>query len=139
MTKKLLAAVLSVLVLPVSAQTYLQVNGASLHDQPGYNGFNPGLGIEQVVSKNWSVAGGWYYNSEYRNSLYAYGRYSIYRQGAWDAGLAVGAVSGYQRASVVPMAFPEVCYAWLCAMAVPKVEATGSSVLGFHLRIPVTQ
>jgi len=139
MTKKLLAAVLSALILPVSAQTYLQVNGASLHDQPGYNGFNPGLGIEQVVGKNWSMAAGWYYNSEYRTSAYAYGRYSFYRQGNWDAGVAVGAVTGYRRASVVPMAFPEVCYAWMCAMAVPRVEATGSSVVGIHLRIPISR
>lgn len=137
MTKKLLAAVLSIFILPTQAQTYLQVNGASLHDQSGYNGFNPGLGIEQSVTENWAMAAGWYYNSEYRNSAYAYGRYSFYRQGAWDAGIALGAVTGYRRASVVPMAFPEICYAWLCAMAVPRIEATGSSVIGFHLRVPI--
>jgi hypothetical protein len=119
------------------AQTYVQVNGVSLHDQPGYNGFNYGAGLEQTVSDRWTVAGGWYRNSEYRGSTYAYGRYTVYKQGSWDVGIAMGAVTGYQRATVVPMAFPEVCYAWVCGLFAPRVESTGANALGFRLRIPV--
>ena len=136
-TKKLLAAVLSVLVLPVSAQTYLQVNGASLHDRSGYNQFNYGLGIEKTMSKDWNMAAGWYRNSEYRGSAYAYGRYSFYQSGAVNLGVGVGIVTGYRRASVLPMAFPEACYGYVCALFVPKIENTGANVLGFHLKIPV--
>lgn len=119
------------------SQTWVQVNGVSVHDQPGYNGFNYGAGLEQGITDRISVAGGWYYNSEYRGSTYAYGRYAVYKKDQWDIGVAVGAVTGYQRATVVPMAFPEVCYAWTCALFAPRVEATGANVLGFRLRIPV--
>lgn len=119
------------------AQTYLQINGASLHDRAGYNGFNYGAGLEQGITESWTVAGGWYRNSEYRGSTYAYGRYAFYRQDSWNIGVAVGAVTGYQRASVVPMAFPEACYGWLCSLFLPKVESTGANVIGVRLRIPV--
>jgi len=119
------------------AQTYLQINGLSMHDRSGYNGFNYGAGVEQTFNQNWTLAGGWYYNSERSGSAYIYGRYSFYKNHHWDLGIGVGAVTGYQRAAVVPMAFPEVCYSWLCAVAFPRVEATGANVLGLRLRIPV--
>jgi hypothetical protein len=121
----------------VMAQTYVQVNGVSLHDRPGYNSLNYGAGIEQAVTRDWTVAGGWYYNSERRGSGYAYGRYAVYKQDSWDIGVAVGAVTGYRRAAVVPMAFPEVCYAWVCGLFAPRVENTGANVIGMRLRIPV--
>ena len=119
------------------AETYVQINGVSVHDRPGYNGINYGAGVEHAVTRDWNVAGGWYHNSERRGSGYAYGRYSVYKKHHWDFGIGVGAVTGYRRAAVVPMAFPEVCYAWLCAVAFPRVEATGANVLGLHLRIPI--
>jgi len=123
--------------LPVTAETYVQLNGVSAHDRSGYNGFNYGAGVEHAVAQDWTVAGGWYYNSERRGSSYAYGRYAVYKQHRWNIGVAVGAVTGYQRAAVVPMAFPEVCYSWVCAVALPRVEATGANVIGLRLRIPV--
>ena len=135
--KKILALVFACYLSTASAQTFVQINGLSVHDQSGYNGWNWGAGLEQVVHGPWSIAGGWYYNSEYRGSAYAYGRYSVYKQDRWDIGVAVGAVTGYQRAAVIPMAFPEVCYAWVCSLFAPKVEATGANVVGFRLRIPI--
>ena len=119
------------------AGNFVNINGVSLHDQPGYNGFNWGAGIEHTVAQDWTVAGGWYYNSERRGSTYAYGRYAVYKQDRWDIGAAVGAVTGYRRAAVVPMAFPEVCYAWVCGLFAPRVENTGANVVGLRLRIPV--
>lgn len=119
------------------AQTYVQINGISVHDRSGYNGFNWGAGLEQSITDRISVAAGWYYNSEYRGSTYVYGRYAFYKQGQWNLGVAMGAVTGYQRASVIPMAFPEACYGWTCAMFAPRVESTGANVIGFRLRIPV--
>lgn len=119
------------------AQTFVQLNGVSLHDRSGYNGFNYGAGIEHTVTKDWNMAAGWYHNSEYRGSTYAYGRYAFYKKDSWDIGVAVGAVTGYQRASVVPMAFPEVCYSWVCGLFAPRVESTGANVVGLRLRIPV--
>jgi hypothetical protein len=35
------------------------------------------------------------------------------------------------------MTFPEVCYSYLCAIALPQVEPGGASVLGVHLKLPV--
>jgi len=119
------------------AQTYIQINGVSVHDRPGYNGINYGAGVEHAVTRDWNVAGGWYHNSERRGSGYAYGRYSVYKKSDWDIGIGIGAVTGYRRSAVVPMAFPEVCYAWLCAVAFPRVEATGANVLGLRARIPI--
>ena len=121
----------------IQAETYVQINGVSVHDRSGYNGLNYGAGVEHTLTRDWNVAGGWYYNSERRGSSYAYGRYSVYKQDSWDLGIGVGAVTGYRRAAVVPMAFPEVCYAWACAMFVPRVEATGANVVGLRLRIPI--
>jgi hypothetical protein len=135
--KNLLKILICVLSLNCNAETYLQVNGVSIHDKPGYNQFNYGGGIEHTVSKNWNVASGWYRNSEYRGSAYAYGRYSFYKSGDWDLGIGVGAVTGYKRAVVLPMAFPEACYSYLCAIALPQIEPSGASVLGLHLRIPM--
>ena len=134
---KIIYVLLFFISLTAQAQTYVQINGVSAHDRPGYNGINYGAGVEQTLDKNWTMAGGWYRNSERRGGGYVYGRYSIYKQDSWDLGIAVGAVTGYQRATVVPMAFPEVCFAWLCAVAFPRVEATGANVLGLRARIPV--
>ena len=135
--KILFLITLWVISAAIQAKTYVQINGVSMHDRSGYNGINYGAGIEHVVTKDWTVAGGWYHNSERRGSTYVYGRYSFYKNQDWDLGIGVGAVTGYQRAAVVPMAFPEVCYGWLCAVAFPRVEATGANVLGLRARIPI--
>ncbi len=135
--KLLLACFLFFINVSCHSNTYFQINGVSAHDRSGYNGLNFGAGIEHAVARDWTVAGGWYHNSERRGSTYVYGRYAIYKQDSWDIGIAVGAVTGYQRAAVVPMAFPEVCYAWLCAVAFPRVEATGANALGLRARIPI--
>lgn len=135
--KVLLALVLALTFSLSQAETYVQINGASIHDQSGYNGFNPGAGLERSLTQRWSVAGGWYYNSEYRGSAYAYGRYAFYKKNLWDIGVAAGLVTGYQRASVLPMAFPEACYGRVCVLAAPRVESTGANVVAARLRIPI--
>jgi hypothetical protein len=135
--KLLLCMIFFVCSLPVTAETYVQLNGVSLHDRSGYNGFNWGAGVEHAVARDWTVAAGWYYNSERRGSTYVYGRYAVYKKDSWDIGVAVGAVTGYQRAAAVPMAFPEACYGWTCALFAPRVESTGANVVGVRLRIPV--
>ena len=128
---------LAVFIGQVTAETYVQVNGASVHNRPGFNEFNYGAGIEQTISKNWTIAGGWYRNSEYRSSTYGYARYSVYQDGPWDLGIGAGVVTGYNSYKVAPMAFPEVCYSYLCAIAIPQVNSTGASALALHLRMPI--
>lgn len=125
------------LISTAHAETYIQINGASVHDRSGFNGFNYGAGIEQTINNNWSVAGGWYRNSEYRGSTYGYARYAVYKNGPWDMGIGAGLVTGYNSYTVMPMAFPEVCYSYFCAIAIPQVNANGASALALHLRVPV--
>ena len=135
--KYILCILLLAISATTSAETYLQINGTSLHDKSGYNQFNYGGGIEHTVTEDWNVAAGWYRNSEYRGSTYVYGRYSFYRSGSLDLGVGIGAVTGYRRMNILPMAFPEACYSYICTLFLPKVEPTGANVLGFHLKIPV--
>lgn len=124
-------------LLAHSEETYLQINGASLHSKSGYNGFNPGIGLEREISENWNVAAGWFYNSNYRGSAYLYGRYSFLRSGDWDLGVGIGGATGYNKWAVRPMAFPEVCYRYLCLIALPQIEGTNTSLLAVHARIPL--
>jgi hypothetical protein len=119
------------------AETYIQINGASVHTKPGFNGFNYGAGIEQTVADRWTIAGGWYRNSDYRGSAYAYARYAVYKQGQWDIGIGAGLATGYEPYTVAPTLFPEVCYGYLCAIALPQVKTTGASALALHLRVPI--
>jgi len=135
--KILLVVLLAALIHQASANTYIQINGASIHDQSGFNGRNWGAGLEQGITDRWTVAGGWYYNSEYRGSTYGYARYAVYKDGPWDIGIGAGAVTGYSSYSVAPMAFPEVCYSYFCAIAIPQVNRTGASALAIHLRVPI--
>ena len=128
---------LVVFISQVSAETYIQLNGASVHDRPGFNGFNYGAGIEHAVADRWTVAGGWYRNSEYRGSTYGYARYAVYKKGPWDIGVAAGLVTGYESYTVAPSLFPEACYSYLCAVALPQVKTGGASALAFHLRVPI--
>jgi hypothetical protein len=131
------ALILAFFLSTVSAQTYVQVNGISLHDRSGFNGINYGAGLEQGITDRWTLAGGWYRNSDYRGSTYAYGRYAFYKNDAWDIGVAIGAVTGYDPYPVAPTLFPEVCYSYFCAIALPRVKDTGANAVGFRLRIPV--
>jgi hypothetical protein len=119
------------------AQTYVQINGVSIHDKPGFNGFNYGAGVEHTVADRWTVAGGWFRNSEYRGSAYAYGRYAVYKKGAWDIGVGAGLVTGYQSYTIAPTLFPEVCYSYFCVVALPQVKTSGASALALHLRLPI--
>lgn len=119
------------------AETYIQINGASVHDRPGFNGFNYGAGVEQTVTERWTVAGGWYRNSEYRGSTYGYARYAVYKNGPWDLGIGAGLVTGYESYAVAPSLFPEACYSYFCLVALPQVKTTGASALALHLRLPV--
>jgi len=135
--KNLLAILFVVFIGQAAAETYVQINGVSVHDRSGFNEFNYGAGIEQTVADRWTVAGGWYRNSEYRGSTYGYARYAVYKSGPWDIGVGAGAVTGYTNYAVAPMAFPEVCYSYFCAIAIPQVHANGANAVALHLRVPV--
>jgi hypothetical protein len=135
--KTIVAILLTVFINQSLANTYIQINGASVHNRPGFNGFNYGAGIEHTVADRWTVAGGWFRNSEYRGSAYGYARYAVYKSGPWDIGVAGGLVTGYESYTVAPSLFPEACYSYICAVALPQVKTTGASALAVHLRVPI--
>jgi hypothetical protein len=120
-----------------NAESYLHLNGVSKHNKSGYNEQNWGAGYEQTVTKEWSVAVGWYNNSEYRHSKYAYARYSAYKKNSWDIGINAGIVTGYRKQSVLPMALPEVCYSWVCGMIIPQIGGIEAGAVTARLRIPI--
>jgi hypothetical protein len=135
---KLLIATLLVLASGLTpAETYIHLNGVSLHDRSGFNEFNYGAGIEHTVADRWTVAGGWYRNSEWHGSTYGYARYAVHKDGPWDLGVGAGLVSGYNSYTVMPMAFPEVCYSYFCAIAIPRIHANGANAVAVHLRMPI--
>jgi hypothetical protein len=135
--KILFAILFATFINQALAETYVQLNGVSVHDRAGFNGFNYGAGIEHAVADRWTVAGGWFRNSEYRGSAYAYGRFAVYKNKSWDIGVGAGLVTGYESYTVVPALFPEVCYSYFCAVALPQVKTSGASALAFHLRVPI--
>ncbi len=86
-----------------------------------YNNFNPGA---YYIHDNGATVGT-YYNSERRQSVYA--------GWTWDSGpwrLQVGAITGYERAKVLPVVMPSVALGHGFRLVVlPKVERSGSSVI----------
>ena len=73
----------------------------SYHEQPGYNNFNPGVFIRSTG--NFYGVVGAYYNSESHASVYIGAGYE-YKY----FGLMVGAVNGYERNAVSPIALPYI-------------------------------
>ena len=88
-----------------------------------YNNFNPGA---YYIHDNGATVGT-YYNSERRQSVYA--------GWTWDSGpwrLQVGAITGYERAKVLPVVMPSVALGHgFRLVMLPKVERNGSSVIHF--------
>jgi len=133
----IILAVLTVFSLNCGAEDYLRLSGVSMHSTAGNNALNYGLGLEHELDYRWSVAGGWYRNSEWHGSAYAYGRYAVYRDDIWNIGIGVGGVTGYKTFKVTPMAMPDICYGVLCMLVAPKLEPSGSNVMAFSLRLPI--
>ena len=86
-----------------------------------YNNANPGA---YYIHDNGATVGT-YYNSERRQSVYA--------GWTWDYGpwrLQVGAITGYERSAVLPMAVPSVALGHGFRLAaLPKVERDGSAAI----------
>jgi hypothetical protein len=135
--RAIILAVLTILSLNCGAEDYLRLSGVSMHSTAGNNALNYGLGLEHEFDYRWSVAGGWYRNSEWHGSAYAYGRYAVYRDDIWNIGIGVGGVTGYKTFKVTPMALPDICYGVLCMLVAPKLEPSGSNVMAFSLRLPI--
>ena len=86
-----------------------------------YNNANPGA--YYIHSSGATI--GTYYNSERRQSVYAGWTWGY---GPWR--LQAGAITGYRRATVLPMIAPSVSLGYGFRLTVlPKVERRGSAVV----------
>lgn len=139
MIKGLLALSLLAWSCMAQAQTWLHVTGLSWHDRPGYNGTNTGFGLETQIEPRWSGALGVYHNSLYRTTLYAVGKYQWIQQGAWQINVNMGAATGYEPGPIGPVLMPELCLAWVCVFATPRLGRDTTSAAVIYLRIPIGQ
>jgi len=80
----------------------LLLHVGSVHQRPGYNNVNPGLGVSCAYTENVSISSGFYYNSERKMSAYASAEYSVPLVAGFHAGVVAGVVTGYKLAPVVP-------------------------------------
>lgn len=70
------------------------------------NEVNPGLGFEHQLSDTSKAIGGFYRNTEGRNSMYGGVNYSPVSVGPVQLGANLGLLSGYSAAPVIPMIAP---------------------------------
>ena len=95
------------------ADTWISIGGGTDHfcHTCGYNGFNPGLGIQTddylKIEDTKLIAGG-YYNSFHRTSMYAGVAYQPIQYSIFKAGLIGGLVSNYPNLLVPLMLLPVV-------------------------------
>ena len=97
-----------------------------------YNESNYGFGIEYPHTRNWYSMGGVYRNSEDSASVYAGVGYMI--GGKWvKVGIEAGAVTGYDKAPVLPLVVPTLRLAdHVKLLYIPKY-GTSPHVLGLQL------
>lgn len=85
------------------SETRIGAHLGSYHFSGDFNNFNPGV---YVYHNGWTA--GTYYNSERRQSVYAGYTAEWQLSEQWSAAVTVGAITGYQRAAVLPMAVPSL-------------------------------
>jgi len=79
-----------------SAAVWLTFGFLSLHDAPGYNGLNYGLGVEYQLDRTAIVAGA-YENSHNERSRYAGVNVTMAEVSGVRLGATLGAVDGYRE------------------------------------------
>lgn len=95
--------------LPLQAAELLSFGGGSYHFERdlGHNEFNYGLGYERDINGTWSWSAGAYKNSLRRASVYLLANYYPWQLSeSWRAGVMGGAMTGYHRSAVIPVAAP---------------------------------
>jgi len=105
------------------------------------NDYNHGFGVEADIAEGYSVTAGVYQNSNRTTSHYV-GTYVMpFRDGAFKAGVAVGAINGYTPmrnggwfpAAVPTMTFESQHYG-LNVSFIPKIGDRVNSALTFQLK-----
>jgi hypothetical protein len=75
-----------------------------------FNSDTLGFGIEYGSTPSRSWIGGWYHNSHHKPSIYGGVAQQPLRYGAFKAGGAIGLVSGYEAADIIPLVALIVAY-----------------------------
>lgn len=78
------------------ADTWATFGFLSAHSEPGYNGFNPGLGIEHEIGKRATVVAGAYENSYSERSRYIGAGLVATTVHDVRLGIVAGVVDGYR-------------------------------------------
>lgn len=104
--KFLTALLLATAATAAPAQTLI-IHTVSAHAEAGYNNRNPGFGL--LLDNGFSA--GVYRNSERGTSVYVAHTWTLATYGRFQGAITAGAVTGYARAPVVPLAMPSIRYA----------------------------
>lgn len=107
---------------------------ASKHTQGKYNEFNPGIGFEKQLNERWTLAGGYYRNSNYQDSFYAGVIYSRFRLGDVRIGTSLGVVTGYGKP--LPMVAPMLMWKDLNILIIPPLGGK-TGLVGFQYKVPI--
>lgn len=93
------------------ASWWVNTGGVSAHDRSGYNGVNPGLGLEARWSDTWAATVGQFRNSERRDSrmlaaIYTPWRVNVPVVGPVHTGALAGMADGYtaNQGRAIPIA-----------------------------------
>jgi hypothetical protein len=89
--------VLATVSTTARADTWLTFGFLSLHDAPGYNGANYGLGIEHEIGERAALVAGAYENSHHERSRYVGANIVAAKVRGVRLGATVGAVDGYRH------------------------------------------
>lgn len=99
------------LLLPQAAMSsdFMTFGGVSRHYDRSLdlNEFNPGIGYERDVDKDWSWSAGVFKNSLKRAAFYATANYALWKPAeSWRVGATAGLSSGYHHAAIIPLVTP---------------------------------
>lgn len=119
---------------------WINTGAVSWHAEPGFNGTNPGLGIDARWSDTWGLSAGVLRNSQSRWSRYLVAGYTPWHPtlpliGQTHVGVAAGTVDGYRLrdGKPIPLLAPLMERRWkhvgISAMYVPEVKNTSSQAL----------
>jgi len=79
-------------------------------DIGAFNSDTLGLGVEYATAPSRSWIAGWYHNSHHKPSIYGGVGQQPLQYGAFKAGGAIGLVSGYEAADVIPLVALIIAY-----------------------------
>jgi hypothetical protein len=102
-----------------------------------HNENNAGLGFEHGIKRDVRLLGGFYINSEYRQSIYAGASYMPWRAGIFHVG-AVGFVATGYNSTVVPVGAVAVSAEWRyfgLNVAVTPPMPKWPAVAGFQFKV----